>query len=277
MLQLLPVKLDCKKGAIVMGNEHTRSVLTTTFDTGTGTMDASNSGPLDLYRQIFSFQLNNPVIQMRPNPDFKQNQPATAKALSSVQEKEKALKKNRRSIFNYQFQKRKVWHSIRDLVPYFQSSVESFHTNSRHTSGMPRSQAEFPDVRWTGLSRYLDDDREDDHEKWNAVEYARYSTIVDSPSLTITYFWDIPGRVIVRPMSNDGPHPVDTDINSASPPEWGIDVEIKGGTINYGPWTDRERVGLQNIFFPNFYRSAEPTEQLAPTTEHIFQIACRNQ
>lgn len=58
MLQLLPVRLDCKKGAIVMGNEHTRSVLTTTFDSGSGTVDASNAGPFDLYRQTFSFHLN---------------------------------------------------------------------------------------------------------------------------------------------------------------------------------------------------------------------------
>ncbi|KAJ6134847.1 hypothetical protein N7512_000007 [Penicillium capsulatum] len=45
MLLLLPLKLDCKKGAIVMGNEHTRSVLTTTFDTATGTIAACNAGP----------------------------------------------------------------------------------------------------------------------------------------------------------------------------------------------------------------------------------------
>ncbi|KAJ6089008.1 hypothetical protein N7499_003855 [Penicillium canescens] len=267
MLQLLPVKLDCKKGAIVLGNEHTRSVLTTTFDAATGTIDACNSGPLDLYRQLFSFKLNHPVVQMRPNPDFKQNQSATAKAVGAVHEDEPKSKKKRQNIFNYQFQRRKVWHSIRDLVPYFQTSVESFHANSRNADSMPRSQAEFPEVRWTGLSRYLDEADEDDHEKWSSVEYARFSTILDSSSLTITYFWDIPGRVShQRPTSveHSHPDPVQGNINSAFPPEWGIDIKIDGGTLNYGPWADRERVGLQNVFFPNFYRSAEPAEQLAP-------------
>ncbi|KAJ5164086.1 uncharacterized protein N7500_005916 [Penicillium coprophilum] len=262
MLQLLPVKLDCQKGAIVMGNEHTRSVLTTTFDTGTGTIDASNSGPLDLYRQVFSFQFKNPVVQMRPNPDFKQNQLATAKDLGAVQEKEPTSKKKPQHMFNYQFQRRRVWHSIRDLVPYFQTSVESFHNDGKHTNSMPRSQAEFPEVRWTGLSRYLDEGSEDDHEKWNSVEYGRFSTILDSPSLNITYFWDIPGRVVIQPTSTARPQPADNNINYAAPPEWGIDIKIDGGTINYGPWADRERVGLQNVFFPNFYRNAEPTEQL---------------
>ncbi|OQE46323.1 hypothetical protein PENCOP_c001G04476 [Penicillium coprophilum] len=262
MLQLLPVKLDCQKGAIVMGNEHTRSVLTTTFDTGTGTVDASNSGPLDLYRQVFSFQLKNPVVQMRPNPDFKQNQLATAKDLGAVQGKEPTSKKKPQHMFNYQFQRRRVWHSIRDLVPYFQTSVESFHNDAKHANSMPRSQAEFPEVRWTGLSRYLDEGSEDDHEKWNSVEYGRFSTIVDSPSLNITYFWDIPGRVMIQPTSTVRPQTADNNINYAAPPEWGIDIKIDGGTINYGPWADRERLGLQNVFFPNFYRSAEPTEQL---------------
>ncbi|KAJ5550480.1 hypothetical protein N7535_001578 [Penicillium sp. DV-2018c] len=264
MLQLLPVKIDCKKGAIVMGNEHTRSVLTATFDAGTCTVDASNAGPLDLYRQVLSFQLDNPVIQMRINPDFKQSQSAAAKALAARGKKEPESKKKPRSIFNYQVQRRKVWHSIRDMVPYFQTSVESFHVNSRHADTMPRSQAEFPEVRWTGLSRYLDDDCHDDHEKWASVEYARYSTLLDSPSLTVTYFWDIPGRVVVQPTAADRSQFMGSNINGAVPPEWGIDLKVDGGTINYGPWADRERIGLQNIFFPNFYRSNEPAEQLAP-------------
>ncbi|KAI3296565.1 hypothetical protein DTO002I6_3329 [Penicillium roqueforti] len=264
MLQLLPMKLDCQKGAIVIGNEHTRSVLTTTFDTGMGTIDASNSGPLDLYRQIFSFQVKNAVVQMRPNPDFKQNQLATAKDLGAQQEKDHASKKRPQNIFNYQFQRRRVWHSIRDLVPYFQTSVESFHDDGRHANSMPRSQAEFPEVRWTGLSRYLDEDSGDDHEKWNSVEYARFSTIVDSPMLNIAYFWDVPGRVIIQPPSAAQSQSMDSNINYAPSPEWGMDLKIHGGTINYGPWADRERVGLQNVFFPNFYRNAEPTEKLAP-------------
>ncbi|KAJ5776620.1 uncharacterized protein N7511_001631 [Penicillium nucicola] len=280
MLELLPIKLECKKGAIVLANEQTRSVLTTTFDTATGTIDACSSGPLDLYRQVFSFKLNHPVVQMRPNPDFKQNQPATARAIGAVHDDEPESKKKRQRIFNYHFQRRKVWHSIRDLVPYFQTSVESFHHNSRNTDSMPRSQAEFPDVRWTGLSRYLDAADENDHEKWGSVEYARFSTILDSPSLTIIYFWDIPGRVsLQRPNSAEQCHsdPVDQNINCGLPPEWGIDLKLDGGTLNYGPWADRERIGLQNVFFPNFYRSAEPAEQLAlgvlrQSTAFIFRI-----
>ncbi|KAJ5643306.1 uncharacterized protein N7484_005813 [Penicillium longicatenatum] len=261
MLGLLPLKLDCTKGAIVMGNENTRSVLTTTFDGATGNIAACKAGPLDLYRQLFTFQFKHPVIQMRPNPDFKQTQLATAKVLSTAEEEEPVPKPKLGNLFSYRSQRRKIWHGIRELVPYFQTSVESFTLGDKKADIMPRSQAEFPNaIRWTGLSRYLDEDDDDDHEKWNSVEYARFSTIFDGPSLDFTYFWDIPGRV--RPEQLVPSQDLGKNINHAPPPEWGIDLKIDGGAINYGPWADRERIGLQNVFFPNFYRSAEPAEPL---------------
>lgn len=264
LLSLLPVKLSCTKGAIVVGNESTRSVLTTTFDSATGTIAACNAGPLDLYRQLFSFNFIRPVVQMRPNPDFKQNQLATAKFLGSEQADGNSSKEKRNPL-KYKVHKRRIWHSIRDLVPYFQTSVESFHVHGKLTESLPRSQAEFPEVRWTGLSRYLDGDLHDEHEQWSSVEYARFSTVLDSPSLHLTYYWDIPGRVISQQLASAAAcEALDGNINLATPPEWGIDLRLDGGSINYGPWTDRERVGLQNVFFPNFYRSSEPAEQLAP-------------
>lgn len=264
LLKLLPVKVACNKGAIVTGNENTRSVLTTTFDSATGSIEASNAGVFDLYRQVFSFQLSHPVIQMRRNPDFKQNQLAAAKGLSSTREDQPGAKRKRDTLFNYRFQKRRIWHSVRDLVPYFQTSVESFH--SQNHTGIPQRNwnGEPDEVRWVGLSRYLDETSQDDHEKWNSVEYARFSTLLDSPSITVTYYWDIAGRV----RSNHTAPPssvrkVSSDVNGSSPPEWGVDVKLEGGSINYGPWADRERVGLQNVFFPNSYRSSEPAMPLA--------------
>ncbi|PYH49222.1 putative fermentation associated protein (Csf1) [Aspergillus saccharolyticus JOP 1030-1] len=265
-LRLLPIRLECDKGAIVMGNEHTRSVLTTTFDSATGLIEACNAGPLDLYRQVFSFNFSHPVIQMRPNPDFKQNQLAAAKSLGSAQEDQVGAKRKRNTIFNYKLQKRRVWHSIRDLIPYFQKSVESFHVHKKHTDSGPRTSTELgSDTRWVGLSRYLDESAQDDHEEWSPVEYGRYSTILDSPGMAVAYYWDVPGYVkTCPPLENSSPPDATWRINSGPPPEWGIDVKINGGTINYGPWADRERVGLQNVFFPNAFRSAEPSEPLSP-------------
>ncbi|RJE20579.1 fermentation associated protein [Aspergillus sclerotialis] len=265
LLKLLPLKLKCNKGAIVIGNENTRSILTTVFDGATGSIEAGNAGPLDLYRQIFSFQFRHPVMQLRPNPDFKQNQFATAKGLSSAREDQSGAKRKRDTLFNYRFQKRRIWHSVRDLVPYFQTSVESFR--SQKQTGTPqRNWIGVPDeVRWAGLSRYLDETSQEDHEKWNSIEYGRFSTLLDSPSMTVTYYWDIAGRVLPHHTTpSSSARKVSFDINGASPPEWGIDVKLEGGSINYGPWADRERVGLQNVFFPNSYRSSDPATPLKP-------------
>lgn len=33
-------------------------------------------------------------------------------------------------------------------------------------------------------------------------------------------------------------------------PEWGIDLVIHGGQVNYGPWTDRQRFVLLNFSPP---------------------------
>jgi hypothetical protein len=262
-LNLLPIQLECTKGAIVAGNENTRSLMTITFEKGTGCVDATDAGPLDLYRQLISLQLSRPVIQLRPNPDFRQDQHSAARNLGSLQAEESERKAKRSRFIDYQRRKRQAWHILRDLVPYFQKSVESFHEKGTNTTST--SQTGLPlDNRWVGLTRYLDE-TVDDHEGWNAVEYGRYSTILDCPSLTLTYYWDIPGRV---PSEDDGPsssiHKLSGDINGSNPPAWGIDLKIEKGTINYGPWADRERVGLQNVFFPNNFRSAHPAQPLIP-------------
>lgn len=264
VLKLLPVKLTCKKAAIVVGNENTRSVLTSTFDSVAGSIEACNAGPSDLYRQIFSFKLGHPVIQLRRNPDFKGSQLAAAQGLGPTREEQPGTKRKRDTLFNYRFQKRRIWHSVRELIPYFQSSVESFHAQT-HATTPPRHRTGAPgDVRWVGLSRYLDDASKDDHEKWTSVEYARFSTLLDTPAATVTYYWDIAGRVGSRLVaSKTSVCKASMDVNGSSPPEWGIDVKLEGGSINYGPWADRERVGLQNVFFPNAYRSAEPARPLA--------------
>ncbi|KAL2851773.1 hypothetical protein BJX68DRAFT_266020 [Aspergillus pseudodeflectus] len=265
ILQLLPLKLECEKGAIVMGNENTRSVLTMTFDFATGLIEACHAANhLDLYRQVFSFKFDHPIVQMRPNPDYKQTQLAAANGLNTSREEKPGTKRKRDTIFNYQFQKRRVWHSIRDLIPYFQTSVESFHAPDMRPGNDPRARTR-NDSRWVGLSRYLEQGSQDDHSEWDSIEYGRFSTILDSPNMVVTYFWDIPGVVRAQPFAKEPLSPEKPpNINGAPAPEWGIDVKVEGGIINYGPWADRERVGLQNIFFPNAYRNSQPAEPLRP-------------
>lgn len=260
---MLPIGLECSKGAIVFGNENTKSVLTSTFEKAGGQIDAGSAGPLDIYRQIFEFDFSKPVIQIRPNPDFKRSQLAAAKGMDSSPDDASETLRKRDFHWIYHHHKRKIWHSIRDLIPYFQTSVESFHRDGK-TGKVPDPTATGAEGlpgegRWLGLMRYLNEDEQDEHEGWDSVEYGRFSTIVESPSLSVNYYWDVPGKVTTATGSNST-----NDINGTSPPEWGANLGIRGGTINYGPWTDRERVGLQNVFFPSPYRDSKPSVPLSP-------------
>lgn len=263
---LLPIWFQCTKGAIVIGNENTKSILTATFDKGTGEADIKKAGPLDSYKQVFDFDFSHPIIQLKPNPDYKQSQLAAAR--TTVPVNEDLYDRRKRGLhWRYQRQKRRMWHSIRDLIPYFQGSVESFHptmdnlgdrrSGSRTLSGL------LSENRWIGLTRYLDEEDQDEHEGWNAVEYGRCSTILDSPSMHVTYYWDTPGTVPVEHGSpGSSVRRVFQDINGAEPPEWGLDMTLNGGNINYGPWADRERVCFQSILFPNLYRDSQPAMPL---------------
>lgn len=265
ILTIWPILIECQKGAIVIGNEHTRAILTTSFERSKGHVNAAMSGPRDLYRQIFEFEVTHPVVQMKPNPDYRQSQQSAGQKLiydaSSVQIKQSWWKVN----WRFHHQKRRILHNLRTMVPYFRTSVESFRSPSveeKNNANKGNWPNEVPgESRWLGLSRYLDENERADHESWSNVEYARFSNIIDFSSVRLCLYWDVPGTV-----SNDT-SPVaetrgDDDINLTTPPAYGIDLIVRGGTVNYGPWADRARAEIQNVFFPNPHQDAVPAAPL---------------
>lgn len=48
------------------------------------------------------------------------------------------------------------------------------------------------------------------------------------------------------------------------PPEYGIDITIRAGIVNYGPWADRQRDALQRTFAPSIFFDSEPKPRLQP-------------
>jgi hypothetical protein len=254
-LKLLPIHVDVNKGAIVVGNENTMAVITAQFEKASGTLDAGPSGPLDVYQQLFNFQVTHPVVHMKPNPDYKSSQLDAAAHVKddagqetpeeTVAEKEKRLKRHRR------------WtSSIPTLSGLFKKSSDSIHTHSKSSTDKGNagisSQWHFPGhERWKGLARYLDDSVSDGHGEWDDIEYAKTSLIADIPCVNISFYWDVTGPVLSQLEDSthiDAARP--NDINGSIPPEYGMDIQIFGGTINYGPWVDRHRGVFQNIFFP---------------------------
>lgn len=263
-LQFLPMHIECTKAAIVLGNENTKSVFITKADKFSGEIDATGSRPPDLYKQFFNFKLEHPVIQFKPNEDYKEDQMVAATHVDSKPKDDASADAvHHRRRFFPRF-RREVLHRLRDLVPYFSSSVETFSSMSSTDQGRSQQSWHENSRNWQGLSRYLNDDEADSKAKWSSFEYATVTTILDSPEASISYYWDIPGKVpraspLSKPTSCQS-----TDINGNRLPEWGIDVVVKGAVINYGPWADRQRADLQRVFFPSLCKDAVPVKKLSP-------------
>ncbi|KAI1499695.1 hypothetical protein F5X99DRAFT_272595 [Biscogniauxia marginata] len=272
MLQLLPVHLECDKAAMVMGNENTKAVLIVKTKSLTADIDASECETPDPYRQLFKIHFNNPVLEMREHEGYKEDQLKRA-----VRDKQAVLESDpvqHRSFFRRQ--RRRAMGQLRNLVPYWRTSVESFSVDSR--AGTIPAETHIPATsNWQGLSRYLNDDEEDDKLRWSSVEYAAVNTVVDSPEGTLTMFWDVPGKVLENSASQSSDsHDHSQDINGTVAPAWAISLSLKGGTINYGPWADRQRAELQRVFFPGLCKDAVPAQKLpvgadrVPTTFNFY-------
>jgi hypothetical protein len=262
-LKLLPVHVDVTKGAIVVGNEHTLAVITAQFEKATGSLDASTCGPLDVYQQLFNFQVTHPVVHMKPNPDYKISQ--LDSAVQYKQEASGGIPED--SIIQKQARHRRHWRwlkRITRLFTFFSNDSDSVHTHNASDNKPPlNSQWRFPgQERWRGLARYLDNNTNDGHGEWDGV---KTSLIADVPCVNVSFYWDVPGPVpndIDHNRHMDPAHPY--DINGSPPPEYGMDIQVFGGTINYGPWADRHRGIFQSMFFPATRVDAVPSSPLEP-------------
>jgi hypothetical protein len=153
-----------------------------------------------------------------------------------------------------------MWRTVRDLFPLFQESTESL---ARPPT--PHSDSNDKEKPWSGLPRYsmrLDDDESFTEEpnadptlqQTDVTEYAKVTTVLDSTGVQLSFYYDEPGRVppIQKQLPSDEVHIGNGDLS----PEWGMDIEVSGGTISYGPWADRQRRVLQEMFFPGTYEDA---------------------
>lgn len=260
LLQFYPINLQCNKAAVVMGNENTKSLMIIKAKGLSGEIDAMSTETPDPYRQLYQIKLECPTVNMRDNPDYKDDQ-----ADRAVREKQAAKEELSASTWApFRHYRRKAFHCLRNLVPFWMSSVESLSIEERS----PTTAASRPRPgtnHWQGLTRYLDDLERNEHLRWAAVEYAAVNTVLDTPEATITIYWDAPGLVAPRrpgTVEKRSDAEANTDINGDEPPAWGINMSIKGGTLNYGPWADRHRTELQRVFFPGVCKDSQPAKPL---------------
>ncbi|ANB14605.1 Csf1p [Sugiyamaella lignohabitans] len=73
MLRMLPLEIRChNKGAMVIGNKDTSSLLIFHFESGVCSVDAAPpTSDLDKFKVIYKINTVKPILEMRPNVDYK--------------------------------------------------------------------------------------------------------------------------------------------------------------------------------------------------------------
>ncbi len=274
-VKLLPIKFECGKAAIVMGNRNTRSVLTAKSDTVHGHIDACQARAIDLYKQMFEFEFGHPVIEFKVNHDFEESHLSTGVTAKSDNTHHPPAKNQRYT--GEDDRKTAATEAvvadglIQRCMRFFRS-ISATKSDQKHQHSSAASQIPGQD-QWLGLTRYLDDDENIsvEQERWRTIEYGRHPVIVDSPTINLNIFWDVPGLVPSSKESHDESRDTE-DINGDVPPDWGVAIRVNGGLISYGPWADRLRTDLQPVFFPNFYKDAIAATQLSPGQRRVSTI-----
>ena len=270
-LNLLPIQIECSKGAMAMGNQSTSCMLVARFKAGRGLIDARASGPQDVYRQAFDFDLDQILVEIKSNEDFREGQLVAGARMSGAELDEEDDRPDSSRLSRLWRRRRAMLHDVYRLVPALRRSVESFTgESSSHPRARRGTETKSPfDQQWLGLPRYLDDDKDGrlEQQRWRAIEYAQVSTIVDCTAIGVSFFWDVPGPV-KRPPNVADSGKATQRLDQATPqhedPVWGMDIRVGKGTIHYSPWVDRRRVELQSVFFPSSFVNSTVTPAPKP-------------
>ncbi|KAK3949952.1 hypothetical protein QBC32DRAFT_377428 [Pseudoneurospora amorphoporcata] len=267
-LQMLPLQLEVTKAAMVMGNENTKAILIVKTESMEGEVDASATETPDPYRQFFRFKFNHPVIEMKENLDYKEDQAdrATRDKQTTTHD---PISVHHRPFFKQQMRRLMGrLHRLCRIVPFHRNrSVESLTPDAERDVRTATSHISTSNPNnWQGLSRYLDSKAHDlggTRPGWASSEYAAVPTILDSPEATLTILWDVVGKVQrAHTITGEKVSGHLLDINGEEPPAWSIQLSVKGGSINYGPWADRQRADLQRTFVPNICKDATAATRL---------------
>lgn len=262
-MRFLPLQLKLFKGAAIIGNKTTPSLMVFHFQAGRGTVDASRpSNPLDKYKLCYSVDFQKPVIELLPNIHYDH---AEDKRKSEIH-----------SWSNYSFFSQlmnfKPMAKVMQLLKSIGISSTQANMEETTSSGPNLDTQE----SWRGLSRYrLNEDNDVELQDYrqrvlknddNTVkEYAKFSTIMDSAQGSVLFYYDVPGIIPESSVQIPSSTYSGADIgNHGSAPEWGVDLAFTSTTIHYGPWADRQRIPLQRMLYPLNYHNFSPQGKRSP-------------
>ncbi|CEP63270.1 Csf1p LALA0_S07e06304g [Lachancea lanzarotensis] len=241
-LNFLPLEIAVHKGAVVVGNKNTSSILVVSYDRLGGIVDAGEANSrLDLFKLQTRNEFDNFCIRLKPNLGFQVEAPS-----------KHAVKSEKIS---------RAWHKGLDLLLSLTGSTfkEIYHGKEGAFQAL---QNPFEDWRGLALYRKEDDTAWDDTFKFDVSkhQYARYSKIMKCEKFVLEYSFDVPG-VTPRTLSTTGESPSKTEVDGVGldqPPDFSVDMQVFGGTIHYGPWAHHETMPLQKMFSPIVSRDSQP-------------------
>lgn len=240
ILTLLPVKFNIKKGAIVLGNASTPSIVVASYKSAAGFIDLEKSPcNLDPYRFVQDLTFETFQVRMKPNMEYDK-----ARFLNHPTEFD--LDKTNIS------KRYKYWNKFKSAAHKINYAYTKVVTKITHGKRKPTDTG-LKD-QWRGLRRYIGDQQGDPNFLDLIIadeQYAKYNLILDSASTRIVYYYDSLGKVPLGPTVCHTP--------SYAPPEHGVELHLSLATIHYGPWADKQRVPLQSAFFPALSRDSTPT------------------
>lgn len=245
---MLPISIEVSKGAFIIGNHSTPTLLTAEFLRSEGTygivpvshflfaQGPTRLTPLqsrskhDLYKQVVNLKFRDATIRYVDNTRHESSMSIAGERLHSNIRAE-----NPRPLRSFSYLTfhafAKLWrrHKLWNSMPKRPRGLSFM----MHRDGGPGSWGR-------RRARKAADEETPLGVDFSALEYAKEPKVLEAPLLELLYYADSVGQV---PGNTDPLCPGDPfDIgNGDVPPEWGIDIAVCGGFIRYGPWADRQR------------------------------------
>jgi hypothetical protein len=245
---LLPIGIEVTKGAILVGNASTPELLVAEFRSTRGTYgivpvrftiqyfstlhtaySPQARSKYDQYKQVLNLTFQSASVSFAENKSYSIPMVANGEKLHTEVHHPSGDPMRSFSYLSFSsfaklWQRSKLWSAI---LPRSQG----VHSTMRNGGTWPRRRARNKDQGETPL-----------RTGYAELEYAKEAKILEAPVLELLYYADSVGEV---PREAGEPSRLSEDPldigNGDLPPEWGVDIGIRGGVLRYGPWTDRQR------------------------------------
>ncbi|KAG1839020.1 hypothetical protein DFJ58DRAFT_813100 [Suillus subalutaceus] len=252
---ILPIALELSKVAITCGNPSTPSLLVAECHRAEGTFGIVQArSKCDLYKQLLNLNFQKVLVQLVENDYYQGSMPTIGHRIrENAETSSRFLELVPLGYLPFRAFSR-IWKGLKLYTSGHGSSVHDRRAAEKCFGPMPSRKS----------AKSIDEETPVGAD-FTTLEYAIERRIIEAPVLELSYYTDIVGDV---PAAQDGPRGMGLESydigNGDLPPEWGVDLVIRKGTIRYGPWADRQRVHLQRTFFPPTYHDLEVSKHLKP-------------